>query len=620
MLVVLPEPTAISRHRPPDLVPGYHLERLVGKGGMGEVHRGIQLSLGRTVAVKVLNTELARDPSFVTRFEKEAAALAQLSHPNIVSIVDKGRTETTYYLVMEFVDGPSLREVMRSPLLDAPKSLRMALEICRAVEYAHGRGVIHRDLKPENILFDEQAGGIPKVTDFGLANFLDPDSSQRRYNVTETHMAMGTVAYMAPEQRLDAKKVDERADIYSLGVIFYELLTGDLPMGAFEPPSQRQPKLDRRLDAIIERCLKPSPEDRFQSVTELMSELEPICPPVAFTSGRGQLKPLERVMLQARVASQKFMRAVGALLVLAAAGHLGLTYLRERSRVTPVPAGAALTAPDLVFQNARSLSAKVTEDDQWRTLLLGPGADSTQVLAQGRPANLDMESGIIQFGPPPNDNWVGRAQLDVVDLDSVAVSFSAEVRMAPGKPRFFNGVTTALLDRHLTPRSALLLTGGLNRYAAVVAPFADGPLMFEWSLGDKKGTMIGPPVPPGSELKLSLRVDKEGRLTAHYATLETAGFRPLGEPVQLGAHWKEYFKKAPSPAVGCLEALCTFTRLRYELEHEPPPLEALPAPVPPRVVATPAVVTRPTLPTKRTSTSILPLKKGKPTSYRHPRR
>ncbi len=192
----LMESTAISRPRPPNLVPGYKLEKLVGSGGMGEVHKATQLSLGRTVAVKLLSYDLAKDATFVTRFQKEAAALATISHPHIVSIVDKGKTDATYYLVMEFVDGPSLREVMRSPLLDHASALRMVLEICRAIDYAHGRGVIHRDLKPENILFDEQAGGIPKVTDFGLASFLDDASS--RFNVTATHMSMGTLSYMAP--------------------------------------------------------------------------------------------------------------------------------------------------------------------------------------------------------------------------------------------------------------------------------------------------------------------------------------------------------------------------------------------------------------------------------------
>jgi serine/threonine protein kinase len=232
----VPDKTAITRSRAPDAVPGYKLEALVGKGGMGEVHKATQLSLGRTVAVKLLSGELAKDPAFVARFEKEAAALAALSHPHIVSIVDKGRANQTYFLVMEYVDGPSLREVMRSPLLDSGSALKMGLEICRAIDYAHSRGVFHRDLKPENILFDEQAGGIPKVSDFGLAGFLE-GSQESKFNVTETHVAMGTAAYMAPEQRVDAKTADQRADIYSLGVILYELLVGELPLGNFASTS-----------------------------------------------------------------------------------------------------------------------------------------------------------------------------------------------------------------------------------------------------------------------------------------------------------------------------------------------------------------------------------------------
>src|SRR5262245_29801955 len=175
------DPTAISRPKPADFIPGYRLEKLVGKGGMGEVHQAVQLSLARTVAVKLLASELASDESFVARFEKEGAALATLRHPNIVSIVDRGKNESTYYLVMEFVDGPSLREVMRSPLLDHGQALRTMMQICKAIEYAHGRGVIHRDLKPENILFDEQAGGIAKVTDFGLAGF-DEKAAGTRHN------------------------------------------------------------------------------------------------------------------------------------------------------------------------------------------------------------------------------------------------------------------------------------------------------------------------------------------------------------------------------------------------------------------------------------------------------
>src|SRR5262245_29206697 len=274
----MPDSTLVARPRPPDLIPGYRLETLIGRGGMGEVFRATQLSLGRTVAIKLLSTELAKDDASVARFDKEAAALAALSHPNIVAILDKGRAAETYFLVMEHIDGCSLRQVMRSPATpDVGASLRAALQVCRAMEYAHGRGVIHRDLKPENILFDEQAGGIPKVSDFGLAAFTDKDTPSR-FHLTESHMAMGTFAYMAPEQRLDARKADHRADIYSLGVILFELLVGELPIGNFEPPSRRKPGLHRHVDMVVGRCLKSTPEERYQNTTELIADLEPVVP------------------------------------------------------------------------------------------------------------------------------------------------------------------------------------------------------------------------------------------------------------------------------------------------------------------------------------------------------
>jgi len=274
--------TVVARPSAPNLIPGYRLEALIGQGGMGQVYRATQLSLGRTVAIKLLSTELAKDSSFVARFDKEAAALAALSHPNIVSILDKGRTPETYYLVMEFIDGSSLREVMSSPVLDPAASLRVTLQVCRAMEYAHGRGVIHRDLKPDNVLFDEQAGGIPKVSDFGLAAFTDKDAPSR-FHLTDSHMAMGTFAYMAPEQRLNARSADHRADIYSLGVILYELLVGELPIGTVEPPSRRRLGLDKQVDIVVARCLKSTPEERYQSAAELIADLEPV---VEFSSTR----------------------------------------------------------------------------------------------------------------------------------------------------------------------------------------------------------------------------------------------------------------------------------------------------------------------------------------------
>ncbi len=467
---------------------------------------------------------------------------------------------------------------MRQPQVDVPKSLRTALDICRAVEYAHGRGVIHRDLKPENILFDEQAGHIPKVTDFGLAGFMGEEHGQGRFHVTETNIAMGTLAYMAPEQRLNARAADERADIYSLGVILYELLTGEIPMGSFAPPSRLQPALDKGIDAVVERCLKPVPEHRYQTVSELMIDLEPFSPAVHMTSGRMQMKPADRVMLQARLAAQRLARLVGLAAVGAALLVLGVYYLRTHWAQEHKTTGAILTAPDLVFETALTMPAALSRSEGWRGLILGPGNDSVQVVAQGRPAQIDPAQGVISFGPSASSGWVGRAQIDAPDFDSIAASFSAEISREPAKPSFFQSLRNQVMDTTLEDRTALLLYGGHDRYVAVVAPRGGNPLVFEWMLGDKRGTLIGPPVPIGTDLKLALRVDKEGRLQAFYGSMETQSLLPVGEPIQLGSRWKEYFERAPTPAVGCVEAVCRFSRIRYDLETAsvaatPPPFE-----------------------------------------------
>jgi eukaryotic-like serine/threonine-protein kinase len=248
-------------------LPGYELVRVLGRGGMGEVWLARQLSLGRMVAVKVLPPQLAKDPEFVTRFEKEATALAALSHPNIIQIIDRGVAGEHYYFVMEWVEGRSLREVMRE--LAPPEVLRVALQVARAIECAHDKDIIHRDLKPENILVDGR--GLVKVADFGLAGMRRQDSKLR---LTATAVAMGTLNYMSPEQRRDAKNVDGRADLFSFGVVLYELLTGELPVGRFKLPSERVSGLDARVDAVVARLLENEPEARYARASEVCQELE----------------------------------------------------------------------------------------------------------------------------------------------------------------------------------------------------------------------------------------------------------------------------------------------------------------------------------------------------------
>ncbi|GEN12267.1 serine/threonine protein kinase [Myxococcus fulvus] len=278
-------------------LPGFELKELLGRGGMGEVWLARQTSLGRTVAVKLLPPKLAKDPEFVARFEKEATALAALNHPNIVQIIDRGVAGEHYYFVMEFVEGRSLREAISTGSLTPQQGLKLMLQAARAIECAHDKDIIHRDLKPENILLDGR--GNVKVADFGLAGIRQ---SEARLQLTATAVAMGTLNYMAPEQRRDAKSVDGRADLFSLGVVLYELLTGELPLGRFKLPSKRVPGLDPRVDHIIDRLLETDPEARYAKATELCEALELL---VASTSAPNQTtRPMHPIEGRRRSTSQ----------------------------------------------------------------------------------------------------------------------------------------------------------------------------------------------------------------------------------------------------------------------------------------------------------------------------
>ena len=287
-------PTPVAANPGAPVIPGYELFEILGKGGMGEVWRAQQSSLKRTVALKLLPPKLATDREFVARFEKEAAALAALRHANIIQIIDRGVAGDSYYIVMEFVPGKSLRDLLVGTSRPTPlEGLKLALQIARALEHAHEQHIVHRDLKPENILIDEKQQ--VKVADFGLAGMRAPGSD---YNLTATSVAMGTVNYMAPEQRRDAKNVDHRADLYSFGVVLYELLTGDLPVGRFRLPSQRVKGLDPRIDVLVEKLLDAEAEGRPKNAAEVVAVLESLVsltpsslPPVESLSGPPMATP-----------------------------------------------------------------------------------------------------------------------------------------------------------------------------------------------------------------------------------------------------------------------------------------------------------------------------------------
>jgi len=239
----------------------------IGQGGIAEIFKARQESLNRDVAIKILFPQFCDDPEVLRRFDRESEVIARLNHPNIVHVIDKGKAGNRYFFVMEYVDGTSLREVIDSARIPLKLKLEMIAQMCKALDYAHKNGVIHRDIKPANILIDRQ--GNPRVADFGIAQIVSAPESE----VTSSDVVMGTLAYMSPEQKVSSTNVDQTTDIYSTGIMIYEILTGRKPMGCFKLPSELDSRFDTRYDTLIQKCLAQEPKDRYQSAEELKTEL-----------------------------------------------------------------------------------------------------------------------------------------------------------------------------------------------------------------------------------------------------------------------------------------------------------------------------------------------------------
>ena len=253
-----------------------------GVGGMAEVYRARDELLGREVAVKVLSDKFSRDHSFVERFRREAQSAANLNHPNIASIYDYGDDGGTYFIVMEYIDGQPLSEVIEAeaPLMPE-RAAEVASDVARALERAHASGLVHRDIKPGNIMMD--SNGQTKVTDFGIARALTSDGEA---TMTQTGMVIGTASYLSPEQA-QGNPVDPRSDVYALGCVLYEMLsgsppfTGDSPLSIAykhvrenpEPPSHLNPDVPQELDAIVLKAMAKNPDNRFSGAAEMREDL-----------------------------------------------------------------------------------------------------------------------------------------------------------------------------------------------------------------------------------------------------------------------------------------------------------------------------------------------------------
>jgi len=273
---------AVSRPpQPGDLIAGrYELEELVGTGGMSSVFRAHDRQLERRVAIKILHEHYAEDPEYLERFRREARAVARLSHPNIVTVIDRGEDDGCQYIVFEHVDGENLKELaVRTGPLPVRRALELALAVADGLSFAHEQGLVHRDVKPQNVLLSRE--GEVKVTDFGIARSLHVE-----HGVTQTGTVLGTGEYLAPEQA-SGKQVSPATDVYSLGVVLWELLAGEVPFAGQNfvavalrhvnetPPSlrERRPDVSPRLDAAVERALAKDPARRFPSMAAFAAEL-----------------------------------------------------------------------------------------------------------------------------------------------------------------------------------------------------------------------------------------------------------------------------------------------------------------------------------------------------------
>jgi predicted Ser/Thr protein kinase len=257
--------------------PQLEILECLGRGGMGVVYKARQKALNRLVALKLLAPERVNDPRFAERFSREAQALASLNHPNIVTIHDFGQAGGFYFLLMEYVDGANLRQLLRARKFSPEEALSIVPPLCDALQFAHDRGIVHRDIKPENLLLDKS--GRVKIADFGIAKMLglaaEGQPAAAAPGETATQAALGTPGYSAPEQVATPQRVDNRADIYSLGVVFYEMLTGELPGKPIEPPSKKV-NIDVRLDEVVLHALEREPERRYQQASQIKTDVETI--------------------------------------------------------------------------------------------------------------------------------------------------------------------------------------------------------------------------------------------------------------------------------------------------------------------------------------------------------
>ncbi|HCO95761.1 MAG TPA: hypothetical protein DIU00_17750, partial [Phycisphaerales bacterium] len=470
-----PEPEELARQ-----FPQLEILELLGQGGMGVVYKARQRQLDRLVALKILPPQIGLNEAFAERFTREARSLARLSHPRIVMIYDFGHTEAgLYYFLMEFVDGTDLRRIIQTGELSASEALTIIPQICEALQYAHEEGIVHRDIKPENILLNKK--GQVRIADFGLAKLLDRPATGPTSTLTKVGQQMGTPHYMAPEQIEHPSEVDHRADIYSLGVVFYEMLTSELPLGRFDPPSQKA-HVDLRLDNVVLRTLEKEPDRRYQHVSEVKTDVEAIS-----SGGRDAVsyRPAEDDKLQA---VRRRTRAPGIGLMIAGLINCGiaLTLLLAWSIVSVT---SGLTSPGAVITGSIGIIFAATG------LLTFVGA---QRMIRLQSYGLAVAAGVLQLVPSPGSLLglpIGIWALFVLTRHEVHVAFIEVAEKTPDTDNKEMGIIAA---------NIFAAAASLIFLAALVASFSG--TSFPWY-----AFLFGPPL-----LILDIFVYKQWRSKATF--------------------------------------------------------------------------------------------------------
>ena len=476
------------------VLPQYEVQQFLARGGMGAVYKGTQRSLDRCVAIKILPPGIEdEDVHYGERFKQEARAMAKFKHPGIVAVYDAGETpDGLLYFIMEFIEGTDVAQLVAAQgRLPVAQALSITTHICDALAYAHSRGVVHRDIKPANIMLE--ADGAVKVADFGLAKVVAQESAA----LTRSDMSLGTPDFIAPESMLPGLKVDARADLYAVGVMLYQMLTGRIPRGRFQLPSGVRPEIDPRLDAIVDKAMQPDREQRYASATELKADLERVMQSGAHPPVRDEPAAGKAATRAKAGRSYRTPLIIAVLTIACAAG--GLFIWKGGSSRANNPAKAQ-ASPDTSTADGRVIDLLALVDVKrdaiagaWsRTvdgLVVQRSPDTT--IGRGRlqlpfeaPAEYDFD---IEFTPGDGGGYLGQALSGaghpfawIMD-QRVSIGTKAGFEMLHGKPLWDNSDASVLRKQLLTNSQRHVSHVEVRRGKAL--GFLDGEKLVQWGSG-----------------------------------------------------------------------------------------------------------------------------------------